>query len=67
MNPEDGNRVREGELSDNPIQRAIDYGIDISLLEANLELSPLERLERHDERMNEALWLREQGKQFYSR
>jgi len=29
------------------VQEAIEYGIDISLLRANLALSPLERLRRH--------------------
>jgi len=30
-----------------PIQEAIEYGIDISLLRANLALSPAERMRRH--------------------
>jgi len=40
-------RVKE-EPSASAIERARAYGIDISLLEANLVLSPLERMDAHD-------------------
>jgi hypothetical protein len=30
-------------------QAAIDYGIDVTLLERNLELSPTDRMRQHDE------------------
>jgi hypothetical protein len=50
-------RVREEAVPD-AIQRAIDYGIDISLLEEMLLLSPAERMRRHDEAVIEILELR---------
>jgi hypothetical protein len=48
-------RVKEVPLAEDPIQRAIDYGIDISLLEVNLSKTPIERVEQHDARLNEVL------------
>lgn len=33
--------------SPDPIREAVDYGIDLSLLRANVALSPAERLRRH--------------------
>jgi hypothetical protein len=33
-------------------QEATAYGIDISLIRANLQLSPIERLRRHDRALN---------------
>jgi hypothetical protein len=39
-------------------QRAEAYGIDLSLLEANLRLSPLERVRRNDAIVNELNSLR---------
>lgn len=39
------------------LQRARDYGIDLSLLEENLRLSPRERLEKHDLALQLALEL----------
>ena len=38
-------------------ERAEDYGIDLSLLEANLALTPEERLRQNDRVLNEALAL----------
>ncbi|MEO0452665.1 MAG: hypothetical protein AAFY98_00835 [Verrucomicrobiota bacterium] len=52
-------RVFESPKGSDAIQRAIDYGIDISLLKANLELSPLERMESHDAHLNEMVDLQE--------
>ena len=40
------------------IQAAIDYGIDISLLEANLRLSVTERIRQHQIALNTAEKLR---------
>lgn len=58
-------RVKDMPLSKDPIQRAIDYGIDISLLQANLELSVAERAERHDAALQLALELRKAGQARY--
>ena len=54
-------RVKEIPLSEDPIQRAIHYGIDISLLEVNLSKSYAQRAEDHDARLNEILDLRERA------
>jgi hypothetical protein len=43
------------------IERAIAYGIDVSLLRANLRLTPTERLRRGEAYMLAAVALREQG------
>jgi hypothetical protein len=40
-------RLKE-EAPEDAITRAIAYGIDISLLEANLRLTPRQRMEQHD-------------------
>jgi len=40
-------------------QRAEAYGIDLSLIEANLRLSPAERLRQNDGVLNEVEFLRE--------
>ena len=40
------------------IQAAIDYGIDISLLEANLKLSVIERIRQHQIALNTVQKLR---------
>lgn len=40
------------------IQAAREYGVDIDLLEANLRLSPYERLRRHNAALAIALMLR---------
>lgn len=40
------------------IQRAEAYGIDLSLLEENLRLTPVERLRQNDRSLNEAMALR---------
>lgn len=49
-------RVDDGRTA---IQRAEAYGIDVSLLEENLRLSPLERLRQNDRSLNEATALRQ--------
>ena len=41
-----------------PIQEAIEDGIDVSMLQANLALSPAERLRRHQIALNTAEMLR---------
>lgn len=41
------------------VERAEAYGIDVSLLEENLRLSPAERLRQNDRSLNEAEVLRE--------
>ncbi len=60
-------RLKEAPLSEDPIQRAIDYGIDISLLEVNLSRSIEERLDHHDSALSFALKLREAGRVHYGR
>ncbi len=40
------------------IQAAIDYGIDVSMLEENIKLSPAERIRRHQIALNTAEKLR---------
>jgi hypothetical protein len=45
-----------------PIERAIAYGIDVSLLRASLRLTPTERLRRGEAYLLAALALREQGR-----
>lgn len=44
------------------VQRAEAYGIDISLLEENLRLSPAERIARHDQALELAMALQEAKK-----
>lgn len=44
------------------IQRAIEYGIDITLLEANLRLTPTERVRKGEAFARFAWELREQGR-----
>jgi hypothetical protein len=41
------------------IREAVEYGIDISLLRANLALTPAERLRRHQIALNTVEMLRE--------
>lgn len=48
-------RVDDGRTA---IQRAEAYGIDVSLLEENLRLTPMERLRQNDRCLNEATALR---------
>ncbi|MEM6883610.1 MAG: hypothetical protein AAF571_01165 [Verrucomicrobiota bacterium] len=62
MSDTKSSRVKETPLSDDPIQRAIDYGIDISLLEVNLSKTYEERVEQHDSALEFALLLREAGR-----
>jgi len=59
--------VKEVPLSEDPIQRAINYGIDISLLEANLSKSVEERADQHDAALQLALELRKAGRIRYGR
>jgi hypothetical protein len=42
-----------------PIREAAEYGIDVSLLRANLALTPAERLRRHQIALNTVEMLRE--------
>jgi hypothetical protein len=41
-----------------PIQKTIDYGIDILMLSENLKRTPTERIRRHQIAINTALMLR---------
>lgn len=51
-------RLNETPTSDSDaLRRARDYGIDLSLLEENLRLSPRERMRRHDEAVSEIVRL----------
>jgi len=43
------------------IQRAIEYGIDITLLYERLSLTPTQRMERHEEFLKEIAELRRAG------
>lgn len=43
------------------IQRAIEYGIDVTLLYESLSLTPTERMERHKEFLKEIAELRRAG------
>ena len=49
----------EESQSPNAIREVIEYGIDISLLRANLALSPAERIRRHQIALNTGKMLRE--------
>lgn len=66
VEPNDPSRVRDEPVPD-AIQRAIDYGIDISLLEANLRLTPLQRMDAHDSALAFALELKAAGVKKYGR
>jgi len=46
----------------NPIQDAIEYGIDVTLLYEREELSPTERMERHQQILEFVEELRKAGK-----
>jgi len=48
-------------------QAAVAYGIDVSLLEGNLRLTPLERIRAHARALNEALMLRQAVKEQHAR
>ncbi len=54
-------RPQEETLPEPPdaIREAVEYGIDISLLRANLALTPAERLRRHQIALNTVEMLRE--------
>jgi uncharacterized NAD-dependent epimerase/dehydratase family protein len=45
--PSEQSKPQEQPQSPDAIQEAVEYGIDISMLRANLALSPAERLRRH--------------------
>jgi uncharacterized NAD-dependent epimerase/dehydratase family protein len=45
--PSEQSKPQEQPQSSDAIQEAVEYGIDISMLRANLALSPAERLRRH--------------------
>jgi hypothetical protein len=51
-------RLKEITLPD-ALQQARDYGINLSLLEEDLRLSPYQRMERHDEAVSEILHLQQ--------
>ncbi|MEO6846814.1 MAG: hypothetical protein ABI443_05175 [Chthoniobacterales bacterium] len=55
--------MHPGDLSipvTNAERRAVEYGIDLSLLEENLKLTPLERMLRHDAAVEEIIKLQKQ-------
>lgn len=45
----------------NPIEEAIEYGIDVTLLYETLKLTPTQRMEKHDEFLKEIAELRKAG------
>ncbi len=49
------------------IQRAIEYGIDVTLLYENLSLTPTERMEKHKEFLKEIAELRKAGEKKYGK
>ena len=51
-------KPQEQARSPDAIQEAMEYGIDISMLRANLALSPTERLRRHQVALNTVEMLR---------
>lgn len=52
----------KGEPATDAVSNALSYGIDVSLLESNLELSPQARLERHESALELVFELRKAGK-----
>ncbi|UCD85610.1 MAG: hypothetical protein JSU92_05310 [Deltaproteobacteria bacterium] len=65
MGSENINKVKE-KVSDykirSPIQEAIDFGIDVTLLYDTLTLTPTERIELHQRMLETAEELRKAGK-----
>jgi hypothetical protein len=53
-----GRRVPPGKPTSDPVQAAIDYGIDISMLIDNLKRTPAERIQRHQMALETMLKLR---------
>lgn len=51
--------------SSSAVSEAIEYGIDVSLLEGNLSLSPQARLEQHESALELANELRKAGERLY--
>ena len=51
---------------ENAVERAVSYGIDVSILDANLRLTPTERLIAHQRALETALALREAGARYYA-
>ncbi len=51
--------VKPEEETSSALQQAIDFGIDVSLLAANLRLSPQQRVEQHQRNLRMAELLRE--------
>lgn len=47
-------------------EEAIAYGIDVSILDANLELKPTERLLAHQKALETALAIREAGARYHA-
>ncbi len=50
-----------------PIQKAIDYGIDVTLLYERLKLTPTERIEKHEQMLEFVEELRRAGKEKYGK
>ena len=48
-------------------QEAEAYGVDMSLLESNLLLTPLERIRSHARALNEVLMLRQAERDYHAR
>ena len=48
------------------VAKAVAYGIDVSILDANLRLTPTERLVAHQRALETALAVREAGVRYYA-
>ena len=55
----DNNKTSRPQPTGSAWQQAEQYGIDMSLIEANLKLTPYERMLQHDRSLNLALQLRQ--------
>ncbi len=55
----DNNETSRSQPTGSAWQLAEQYGIDMSLIEANLKLTPYERMLQHDRSLNLALQLRQ--------
>jgi pheromone shutdown protein TraB len=47
-------------------EEATAYGIDVSILDANLQLTPMQRLIAHQKALEAALAVREAGARYYA-
>lgn len=64
------NRVREARTEykrRDAIERAKEYGIDVTLLYESLSLTPTERMERHEKFLKEIAELRRAGEKKYGK